>query len=187
MHVDSFSGAKRDALKRILIANAKTGLEILEHSRRLYSGRYHLPLMAFCAVYLGDALIRYSPSDPLAPKVVAFCLEVLHDNRPGFAICGPLQELFRRSAVTCRVALPSTLRELMKPNQHCGVDDILDACTRISYRQPIEQIVQHIDPSIAEDWDEEWRRIFGPLESNRPLQGRADNERFMHINSLLND
>jgi len=185
--VDSFTGATRDEVKRILISNAKSGLEVLKHSRRLYSCRYQLPLMAFCALHLGDVLIRYSPSEPHAPEVVLLCLEVLQENRPGFAICGPLQELFRRTAVECCVHLPTNLPELMEPNQHYGIDDILDACTRISYTQPTEQIVTYVDPAIAQDWSDEWQEIIGPLQStpSRPFAG--DNGRVMHINSLLNN
>ncbi|KAI9875682.1 MAG: hypothetical protein M1830_008121 [Pleopsidium flavum] len=187
LHVDGFSGATRDSIKHILISHARSGLEVLEHSRRLYSCRFQLPFMAFCALHLGDVLIRYSPSEPYAPEVVLFCLEVLQENRPGFAICGPLQELLRRTAVECRIQLPENLRELMKPSQHYGIDDILDACTRISYMQPTEQIVRYLDPSIAENWGDDWQEIIGPLQSTTPRHFGSDSGRVMHINSLLNN
>ena len=187
LHVDHFPGATRDELKRIILSSARAGLEILEQSRRLYSCRYQMPLMAFCSLHLGDVLIRYSPSEPYAPEVVKFCLETLQANRPGFAICGPLQELFRKTAVECRVQLPGNVRELMKPAQNYGIDEILNACARISYTQPTEQIVRNIDNAIADNWDENWREIIGQLDATPAQQSSNDNGGVMHINWLLND
>lgn len=187
LHVDSFPGATRDDLKRRVLASARAGLELLEQSRRLYSCRYQMPLMAFCTLHLGDVLIRCSPSEPYAPDIVTFCLETLQANRPGFAICGPLQELFRKTAAECRIELPSNIRELMKPTQDYGIDDILDACARISYTQPTEQIVRYIDEAIAENWEKDWREIIGETDAHPAQHSFADSGRVMHINWLLND
>jgi len=187
LHVESFPGGTRHELKRLLLASAKAGLETLKESSRLYSCRFQLPLMAFCTLHMSDVLIRYSPSEPYAPDVVAFCLGTLQDNRSGFAICGPLQELFRKTAVECNVQLPSNIRELMEPAQQYGVDDILDACSRISYTQPTEQIVRYIDDAIAEEWEETWRTIIGGVDATPSRQFSGDSGRVMHINWLLND
>ncbi len=187
LHLNCLSGATRDTVKAIVLSNARSGVEALEQHRRLYSSRYQMPLMAFCCLHLCDVLIRYSPSEPNAPDVVSFCLEVLQANRAGFAICGPLQELFRKTAVECHVALPRNIRELMKPAPFYGVDDILDACTRISYTQPYEQIGRFIDPDIAEHWDDDWRQIIAPLASAPSRQVAGDGGKVMHINWLLND
>jgi len=187
LHVESFPTSTRHELKRILLASAKAGLKILEQSERLYSCRYQLPLMAFCTLHMSDVLIRYSPSEPHAPEVVEFCLRTLQANRPGFAICGPLQDLFRKGAVECKVQLPSNIRELMKPSRHYSVDDILDACARISYTQPTEQIVRYIDEGIAENWEEKWRTFIGQVDAALSRQFSGGSERVMHINWLLND
>lgn len=187
LHVDGMAGSIRDELKHIILASAKSGLEILEQSKRLYSCRYQMPLIAFCSLHLGDVLMRYSPSEPYAPDVVAFCLEILKANRAGFAICGPLQDMFRKSAIECRVQLPSNIRELMKPAQHYGIDEILGACTRISYTQPVEQISLYIDTNIAKEWRDRWDKVIGPLSSNPFRKAAGGTEKVMHINWLLND
>ena len=187
LHIESFPGGTRDEINRILLGSAKGGLEILEESRRLYSCGYQLPLMVFCTLHLSDVLVRYSPSEPYAPEVVAFCLETLQANRPGFAISGPMQELIRKTAIECQLQLPSNIPQLMTPAQHYGIDEILDACARISYTQPTEQIVRYVDDAIADDWEETWRTIIGRLDATPSRQISGDSGKVMHINWLLND
>lgn len=106
-------------------------------------------------------------------------------TRIGFAICGPLQELFRRTAVECNVELPGNIASMMEPIQDFGLDDILDACTRLSYTQPLDQVLPHIDPAIAVDWPYQWQRLIFASggEARRPMIG----ERSMNISTLLND
>ena len=69
---------------------------------------------------------------------------------------------------------------------HYGVDDILDACTRLSYTQPIDQILLRIDPNIARDWPGQWQRqvVAGFGQSRR---GSNSSGRYMQIGNLLND
>lgn len=170
-------------LRRLVVFHAQAGIDILEHSNRLYSSRFQLPLMSFCILHLSDALVRHSPSDPPASEMVQFCLQTLKQSRTGFAICGPLQELFCQTAIQCKVALPANLDDLMQPHQDFGVDDILDACTRLEYTQPLDQVLRRIDPSVAEDWPYYWQRLIIAPEgqSRRP----STSDRFS-IHSLLN-
>ena len=167
----------------MVVFHAQAGIDILEHSNRLYSSRYQLPLISFCSLHLSDALVRHSPSNPPASETVQFCLETMQQTRTGFAICGPLQELFRRTAVQCKVDLPANLDDLMQPHQSFGLDDILDACTRLEYTQPLEQILHRIDPSIAEDWPHHWQRqIIAPEGQPR----RPSTIERLSIHALLN-
>lgn len=171
-------------LQHLVIDHARNGLNILEHSQRLYSSRYQLPLMGFCTVHLGDALIRNSPNAPLTTTVVGFCLKLLQQSRAGFEICGPLQELFRRTAVEFEVDLPDDIDELMEPKKEFDMDDILDAFARLTYAQPLDQILPKIDSSLVDEWDIHWDHFIDNPSENSDKPSTSD--RYMQINSLLN-
>ena len=69
---------------------------------------------------------------------------------------------------------------------HYGIDDILDACTRLSYTQPLDQILLCIDPNIARDWAGEWQRqVVAALGQSR--RGSSSGGRYLQIGNLLND
>lgn len=168
--------------------NALRGLEILDTYRRLYTCRYQLPFQSFALLHMGDLLIRFSPARPPAIDVVHFCLEVLKEcgDRPGgFAICGPLQEMFRQSAVECGVALPDDLLNLMGPPSQYSPDNMLDAYTRLSYVQPVERVTDHLDPTFARDFMTEWQHLFATRLS-LGKEASPGSERPMQISSLLN-
>ncbi|KAL8758085.1 MAG: hypothetical protein Q9184_004029 [Pyrenodesmia sp. 2 TL-2023] len=186
---NSFDGPNLHELERLVVRHAQTGVEILEHARRLYSARHLMPLLSFCIIHLGDTLIRYSPHDPAASDVVEFCLGVLQQASLGFPINGPLQELFRRTAVECGVKLPQRVEEMTGQLGNYGMDDILDACTRLDYKQPVDQSVRHIDDNVAEEWSRKWDEIVN--SPNRPVsppstRKRSGSEKHLRIESLLN-
>lgn len=145
-------------MRRIVMFHARSGLEPLSHAKRLYTSRFLMPLMAFCLLHLGDAIISYSPQDPPARETVKFCFQTLQQARAGFPLCGPLQLLFRQRAEECGVQIPEQLGELMESFSSYTMDDILDACTRLTYVEPLDQVIGHIDPAIAKDWSGEWQK-----------------------------
>ena len=184
-----FSGSNFDELSRLVIRHARSGLIVLDHSFELYSSRYQMPLMTFCVVHLGDVLIHYSPREPPAPEVVRFCLENLQGQASGFHISGPVQELFRRTAVERGIQLPSNIDQMTGPLGNYSIDDILDACTRLDYKQPIDQSIRHLDENIAKDWSSNWKTVVeGPNRPVPPPSTRrpSTSERYLPINSLLN-
>ena len=166
--------------------HARSGVEFLVHARRLYSARFSMPLLSFCLIHVCDCLVRFSPQEPPAPDTAKFCLEVLQQNSAGFALCGPLQSLFCRTVEECGVQCSDEMRVVMGSFDHYGMDDILDACTRLSYTQPIDQILLHIDANLARDWPGEWQRqvvaAFGQSRRDSSSSGR-----YMQIGNLLND
>ncbi|KAL9601455.1 MAG: hypothetical protein Q9219_002521 [cf. Caloplaca sp. 3 TL-2023] len=184
-----FKGSSLQELGRMVIRHAQRGIEILGHMRRLYSSRYLMPLLFFCVIHLGDALIRYSPFEPPASKVVEFCLSVLQEASVGFSLCGPLQELFRGTALELGVELPANIEEITGQLGHHGMDDILDACTRLDYKQPVDQSVRHVASNIAEEWSSKWEEIMNsPNRPKSPNSTRkpAASEQTLRIESLLN-
>ena len=70
--------------------------------------------------------------------------------------------------------------------EHYVMDDILDACTRLSYTQPLDQILFRIDPEIAKEWAGEWQRqvVAGNGQARR---GSSSSGRYMQIGNLLNE
>ncbi|KAL8904054.1 MAG: hypothetical protein Q9207_003515 [Kuettlingeria erythrocarpa] len=189
LQCNSFDGPNLRELQRLVVQHAQNGVEILEHGRRLYSARYLLPLVSFCVIHLGDTLIRYAPHDPPATDVVEFCLGILQQASLGFPINGPLQELFRRTAVECGVQLPQHIEQITGQLGNYGMDDILDACTRLDYKQPVDQSVRHIDDNVAEEWPRKWDEIVN--SPDRPVsppstRKRSGSEKHLRIESLLN-
>lgn len=185
-----FGGANLQELERLVVEHAQQGIEILEHARRLYSARYSMPLIFFCIVHIGDTLIRYSPGEPAASKVVEFCLGLLQQASAGFALCGPLQELYRRTALECEVHLPANIETLTGQLGNYGMDDILDACTRLDYKQPVDQSIRHVADNVAEEWPGMWERVVdSPDRPPSPLSTRvpSGSEKQLQIKALLNE
>lgn len=169
----------------MLVHHARKGLEHLHHCKRLYTSRFSVALLSFCCVLLGDAHISHSRQDPTYPgsEIVKFCLTLLQQTRAGFALCGPLQETFRRRAVECGVELPNGMEEVLYSFSHYGIDEIMDACTRLSYTQPTEQIFRHLDSAIAQEWQAEWAKA----EIGRIRRQSSSSGRVMQIDTLLNN
>lgn len=173
-----FSDSDQAELKRILIFHARSGVELLGHVQRLYTARYSLPVMSFCLVQLCDALLSYSPKEPPASETVTFCLQIFQQTRSGFALCGPLQYLFCQRAKECGVSLPEELEEIVDSFEDYAVDGILDVCARLSYTEPLNQIIRYIDPNIAKEWLGEWET---------QIVGRKRGERDLQITNILNN
>ena len=186
LHSGLFSPDDHADLVRIVVFHARSGVELLAHARRLYSARFFLPLVGFCLLHVCDSLIRFSPRDPPASDTVEFCLEVLQQNSSGFALCGPLQSLFCQTAEECGVQLLDETRAVMGLYDHFVMDDILDACTRLTYRQPIDQILLRIDPEIANDWPGEWQRQV-VVAIGQARRASSFSGRYMQIGNVLND
>ena len=145
-----------------------------------------MPLLSFCVVHVCDSLVRFSPQEPPASDTVEFCLEVLQQTSAGFALCGPLQSLFCRTAEECGVQFSDEMRAFIGSFDHYVMDDILDACTRLSYTQPLDQILFRIDSEIANEWPGEWRRQVVAASEQDP-RGSSSSGRYLQIGNLLNE
>ena len=187
--------ASMDHIKALTVENAWRGLEIQRKYRKLFTCRLQPSLQNFALLHCGDALVRFANSSVDATEVVQFCLGALKesaDGRGGFGVCGPLQEMFRRTAVECEVPLPYNITDLVGTEQY-GADQLLDACTRLSYTQPTTQVVSNFDEGVVQHFAEEWRRL---VEGDRDDESEHDgsisersntSERYMKIDSVLNE
>lgn len=138
------------------LQSARLGLQILERYQRVFTNRYQTPLQAFCLVHLCDTLIRQRVN---AQEAVEFCLEMLHEALAGFPFIGPLQAMFCQEAKEYGLALPENLEELMNGRVTYSTEDMLDTCERITYVQPVDMLVERIDPSMAEEFGKAWQRF----------------------------
>lgn len=187
LQCDKLSESDRAELKKVVVYHGRSGLELLEQTNQLYSCRYQMTLNAFCMLHLSDAVIRQSPNDPPASEVVAFCLDLLRQSCGGFAINGTLQEMFRRTAVDYNIPLSEEINELMSPETPYGLDEILDACTRLTYTQPTDLFTHNIEDSIGMEWSEEWESVMAFPDAPCRRRSVGHSRRTMHITSLLND
>ncbi|KAL9629315.1 MAG: hypothetical protein Q9164_006932 [Protoblastenia rupestris] len=136
-----------------------------------------MPLLSFCCVHLADAVLVYEPET--GPDVLRFAMTMLQQNRSGFALCGPFQELLRQRAEKNNIKMPEDITPLLESSSYYGMDEILDACTRLAYTQPLEQILGHFDPNISKAWPER--------ESIARKSHRSSGDDRMQIDALLNE
>ena len=190
LHSGLFVGKDQEELRRLIVYHARSGFELFEHSQRLYSARFAMPLLSFCLVHICDTLLRLSSQAPEGPVVVKFCLEMLQQTRTGFPLCGTLQHLFVKTIEECGVLPPADLAKIIDSCKLITMDQVLDACTRLTYTQPLSQIIPNIDPSIANDFNREWDRhiVYGPTQVRRESSSSSSSSsgRYLQIGSLLN-
>lgn len=142
----------------IMIDHATRSYEAHRLYRELYSCRYQSPLQPFCLLHACDVLIRFSPTKPSATAVVENCLLYLKeavDGGGGFSVCNALKEMFRRTAIECHVRLPDDIDELMGENTKYTSEMLLDACRRLTYRQPVKRLVANMEDKISEDFPQQ--------------------------------
>ena len=172
-----FADAQLNDIRNTIVSHAKRGLAHFQRATRLYTARFHLPLLSFCCVHLADAILVYEPET--GPEVLEFVIPMLQQTRTGFALCGPLQELLRQRAESHNIQIPKGMWPLLGSLSHFSMDEILDACTRLVYTQPLEQILPHLAPTISKDWPD-------PRSSDRERPASSGDGR-MQIDALLNN
>jgi hypothetical protein len=182
--------------------HAQRGLFLLDkHYRTQYTCRYQPVLQMFAVLHLTDVIARFFSGSVDAPakdgpEAIQIGTEVLMQSRAGFAVAGPLQEMLRRTANECSIRLPRNLNELTvtppPPKQVYQMDDLVDACTRPTYVQPIDQIHKRYLSTFSMDWTL-YGATYGFLEPASDVKGLRflpDEERgaqnFMQIRNLLN-
>ena len=159
----TFQDENLHSLRGLVVSHSWKGLELLQLAQRIYTARFCMPLVSFCTIYLGDALLvnashlHNGPPEKGSSRVLKICLELLQQTRSGFPICGPLQKRFYDRALEYGIPIPNDMGEVLGSFTHYDVDTMLDAFTRLSYTQPIERILPQIHPAIGEDWPAAWR------------------------------
>jgi hypothetical protein len=113
-------------------------------------------MQAFCLLHLSDLILRQSKTD--VEPTILFCLEMLSESLPGFPMVGPMQAMFCESVLSCRYKLPANVEKLMggRTWQSYSREDKLECCDRLTYAQPVDLLVETLDPAIARVFEDEW-------------------------------
>lgn len=167
-----------DHLQNLIITNARQGLVLLVQYQKTYGYAYQSPLQLFCTVHICDALVRHDGSNTSTEDVVRFCLECLEEAKFGYSVAGPLQQMFRLAVGELNVPVPDDLEKLIGPSSQYGPEEMLNACTRITYRPPMSQILSNMEPRLGQGFVRELKRM-NEISDN----GKPDS---MKIDSLLN-
>jgi hypothetical protein len=156
----------------------------------------------FSMLHLTDIVSRFFPGgiggpSKDGPEAILFGFEVLRESRTGFPIAAPLQEMLRKTAIECGIRLPRNIKELMASPDPLNkdvfrMDDLIDACTRPSYIQPVGEIHERYLLSFAADWASDGASygFFEPASGVSRMRIPSAEERgaqsLMQIRNLLN-
>ena len=191
LHLDHFYQESYEQLVWIVVNNAKIGMELLIQYKNIYTNFYLSPLQLFCLVNLSDVVVRYDGQGDTTPKTVEFCLASLEEAEVGYPIAGPLQKMFRLSLTEYRIPVSDELERMIGTSACMGPEELLDACTRPTYRQPIVQIMANMEAHLGQDFMNRWQQIAESRlrevshgeSSASQVNGRGKR---MEIGSLLN-
>ncbi|KAF4628811.1 hypothetical protein G7Y89_g9344 [Cudoniella acicularis] len=197
-----FEGFPTALVEEVIWNHAQQGLYLLdEHYKTQYTCRYQPVLQMFSLLHLTDVVARFFPGgreggSKDGPEAIYFAMESLMQSRTGLPVAGPLQEMLRRTANECSIRLPRNLSEIMSPpkppKQMYCIDDLIDACTRPMYCQPVDRIHARYLPSFSADWVSEGpsfgflELISGISRSRIPSAEERGAQSLMQIHNLLN-
>ena len=185
LHLDHYNPESYKQLLWVVVNHAKIGMELLTQYKNIYSNSYLSPLQLFCLVHLSDALVRYDGHGDGTPRTVEFCLTSLEEAKAGYPVAGPLQKMFYVSLTEYRIGVSDELQRMIRVPASMAPEQLLDACTRPTYKQPIAQITQTMEADLGQDFMDRLQRLAEvPLEE-RPSSG-SNREKKMDIRSLLN-
>lgn len=181
-----------EQLVRVVVDHAKTGVELLTQYKSIYTNFYLSPLQLFCMVHLCDAVVRYDGHGETIPRTVEFCLTSLEEAKVGYPVAGPLQQMFRHSLTEYSIPVPKELERMMGGvSARLGPEELLNACTRPTYKQPITQILPNMEAELGQNFMDGWQRIAEGKSAEPPLgdmfgSGSYGKRTGLAIGSLLN-
>lgn len=126
-----------------------------------HTGQYQPTLQMFAALHLIDVVARFftragGQSGEPGLEAVEFGCRMLIESRDKCPVAGPLHEMLQRTASECGISLPESLNQLMTANFRdtdiFREDDLIDACARHTYLQPVKEIHKKYSSSFCGDW-----------------------------------
>ena len=160
-------------------------MELLTQYKRIYTNFYLSPIQLFCLVSLADALLRFDGHGDTTSKTVEFCLTSLEEAKVGYPIAGPLQRMFRLSLTEYRIPVSDKLERMIGASARIGPEELLDACTRPTYKAPMAQIMPNMEPDLGQAFMDAWQHLELPLGENSDSGSKGKGKR-VEIGSLLN-
>ena len=178
-------------LRTLLIKNARRGLELQDQYSRLYTPHYLSPIQLFCLVHLCDAIVRFDASDTASrTECIEFCLISLEQAKIGYTVAGPLQKMFHIALSDYGIPISGGLESHLGASIRIGPEDLLEACTRSSYRQPIAQLLPNMEPRLGQEFIEGYQQLFQGRPSERATAEASSaargKQKRLEIGALLN-
>ena len=174
-------------LLTLTLQHARRGMDLLLQYQRMYTAVYQSPLQLFVVVHICDTLVRFDSGNESTPELIRFCLETLQDARVSYALAGPLQRMFCIAVEEYGIPLPMGLNDLAQSVSQYGPEEMLEACTRITFRQPSSQIQLRLKPGIARDFTFiRTRMADGEPPEAEGSESSSGQQVRMQIKSLLN-
>ena len=175
----------------MVVDHAKLGMELLSQYKRIYSYFYLSPLQLFYLVSLSDAVVRYDGNGETTPRTVELCLTSLQEAKVGYPVAGSLQQMFRHSLSEYQIPVSDALERMIGASAHLGPEELLNACTRPTYKQPISQLMPALDADLGYAFLSRWQHLAESRSPELPLSessgsgGNGKGKR-VKIASLLN-
>ena len=190
LHVDIRYQESHEQLVDLIVKHAEIGVELLTQYKSMYTNFYLSPLQLFCLVHLCDAVVRYDGHGNTTPRTVAFCLTSLEEAKVGYKVAGPLQRMFRLSLTDYGIPVADELERMISVSARIGPEELVDVCTRPTYRQPLAQVTPRMEPDLGPDFMNGWQHLAESrsteyLLGEEPHSGSARGKR-VDIDSLLN-
>lgn len=188
---DHFYQESYENLRKLLIKNARLGLELQDQYSRLYTAHYLSPIQLFCLVHLCDAIVRFDVTDIAnRTECIEFCIISLEQAKIGYTVAGPLQKMFHIALCDYDIPISGELERHIGSSVRIGPEELLEACTRSSYRQPIAQLLPNMAPRLGPEFIEGYQQRFqgrpseqATAEALNPARGKLKR---LEIGALLN-
>ena len=115
----------------------------------------------FCLVHLCDAVVRYDAYDEATrTECIHYCFTSLEQAKVGYPLAGPLQKMFRLALSDYKIPISDELERIIGASARIGPEELLEACTRSSYVQPILQILPNMEPGLGQDFMDRFQEAF---------------------------
>ena len=142
-------------------------------------------------MHLCDVLIRFEAFDNASrTECIEFCLISLEQAKIGYTVAGPLQKMFHLALSDYDISISGELERHMGASIRMGPEDLLEACTRASYRQPIAQLLPNMAPRLGQEFIEGYQQLFqgrpseqATAEASSAARGK---QKRLEIGALLN-
>lgn len=191
LHLGHYRQSSYKRLQQLVVTHAKIGVDLLVQYRNLYSNQYLSPLHLLCMVHLCDSLVRYGSNDIDTSDVASFCLTSLEQAKVGYPLAGPLQKMFLSALNEYGIQISNEVERIVGTAVRIGPEELLDACSRTSYRQPIAQMLPNMNSDLGEEFMNGLQQIPdrpspSQVTGRRPDADVMNRRSRMEVGSLLN-
>ncbi|KAL6718992.1 hypothetical protein ACLMJK_003227 [Lecanora helva] len=190
LHMDYMDRESYGQLQGLVIQHATAGLQLLLEYRNVHSYFYLSPFQLVYLVQLCDAVLRYDAAGETTPQTIYFCLTALEDAKVGYPVACALEKMFRNSLAEYDIEVPAEVEASVTRSDYLTPEELLDACTRQTYRQPISQILPNVQEDTGREFMQHWRHKLSqarvPEEQARVKAATKTDQERLKIDSLLN-